>query len=114
MFGIATEAQLDTTRRWSQHVRSDNQRVIHNTNELVTVVNRTFAEVRLNGHFEIARTHAISTIAFERVRVSLRMDQCLSAVESLYFLVSSAGPISQTACRVGKRIADGRFYRQPT
>ena len=127
VFGIATEAQLDTTRRWIQQVRSDNQRVIHNTNELVTVVNHMFAEVRLNGkHIRdievyISKLHghmptwtAISTITFERVRVSLRIDQCLSAVESLYFLVSSAGPISQTACRVGKRIADGRFYHQPT
>ena len=48
VFGIATEAHMDTTRRWIQQVRYDNQRVIHNTNELVTVVNHTFAEVRLN------------------------------------------------------------------
>ena len=92
---------MDVTRR------SDNQRVIHNTNELVTVVNHTFAEVRLNRkhirdievyisklHGHVTTWTAISTIAFKRVRVSLGIDQCLSALESLQFLVSSAGPIS--------------------
>ena len=36
VFGVATEAPVDATRRWIQQVRSDNQRVIHKTNELVT------------------------------------------------------------------------------
>ena len=97
VFGIVTEAQMDTTRHWIQQVRSDNERVIHNTNELVTVVNHTFAEVRLNRkhlrdieayisklHEHMTTWTAISTIAFERVRVSLRIDQCLSALESIH------------------------------
>ena len=89
---------MDTTRRWIQQVRYDNQRVIHNTNELVTVVNHTFAEVRLDRkhirdievyvsklHGHMTTWIAISTIAFERVCVSLRIDQCLLALESYNF-----------------------------
>ena len=78
-------------------MRSNNQRVIHKTNELVTVVNHTFAELRLNRehirdieayisklHDRIARWTATSTISFERVRANLRIDQCLSALESVH------------------------------
>ena len=97
VFGVATEALLDATRRWIQQVRSDNQRAIHKTNELVTVVNHTFTELLLNRehildieayiaklHDRITRWTAIFTIAFERVRASLRIDQCLSALKSVY------------------------------
>ena len=85
---------MEATRSWIQQVRSDNQRIIHQTNELVTVVNHTFAELRLNRehirdieayisklHDRITRWTAISTIAFERVRASLRIYQCLPVLE---------------------------------
>ena len=60
-------------------------------------MNRTFAELRLNREHirdieayisqlrdRIRKWIAISTIAFERVRASLRIDQYLSALESVH------------------------------
>ena len=73
---------MEATRRWIQQVRSDNQRIIHQTNELVTVVNHMFAELRLNReHIRdieayISKLHdriTRWTAAFERVRASLRV-----------------------------------------
>ena len=97
VFGVATEAQVDVTKRWIQQVRVENQRILHKTNDLITVVNHTFAELQLNRkhirdiedyisqlHAQLVKWTSISTIAFERVRASLRIDQCLSALESVH------------------------------
>ena len=47
VFGLATTAELMESRRWIEQVRTNNIRVLHKTNERVSVVNQTFSEIRL-------------------------------------------------------------------
>ena len=87
VFGLATTAELMECRRWIEQVRANNIRVLHKTNELVSVVNQTFSEIRLNRkHIQnmqmyipdiykhITTWQTLSGIAYERLHENIRID----------------------------------------
>ena len=99
VFGLATTAELMESRRWIEQVRMNNIRVLHKTNELVSVVNHTFSEIRLNRkHIQgmqmyiadmynhITTWQTLSEVAYERLHANIRIDECLSALESTQLL----------------------------
>ena len=87
VFGLATTAELMESRRWIEQVRTNNIRVSHKTNELVSVVNHTFSEIRLNRkHIQgmemniadmynhITTWQTLSELAYERLHANIRID----------------------------------------
>ena len=87
------------SRRWIEQVRTNNIRVSHKTNELVSVVNHTFSEIRLNRkpiqgmqmyiadmYNHITTWQTLSELAYERLHANIRIDECLSALESTQLL----------------------------
>ena len=88
IFGLATSNQVDISRQMIKLVRASNQHIIHQTNNMVTVINQTFNEMVLNRQHiqDVERslsdlyTHvntwiAVRHVAWGRISASLQIDR---------------------------------------
>lgn len=95
IFGLATSNQVDISRQMIKLVRASNQHIIHQTNNMVTVINQTYNEMVLNRQHiqDVERslsdlyTHvntwiAVRHVAWGRISASLQIDRCFNLIES--------------------------------
>ena len=98
VFGVATSKQVETNRRMIQLVRASNKQIIHQSNKMVTVINQTYHEIishrrhiqevekTLSELFRHIKTWiSLQNVALEQIRAGLRIDRCLSLLESAHF-----------------------------
>ena len=98
VFGVATSKQVETNRRMIQLVRASNKQIIHQSNKMVTVINQTYNEIishrrhiqevekSLSELFLHIKTWiSLHNVALEEIRAGLRIDRCLSLLESAHF-----------------------------
>ena len=95
LFGEATSADIQTSRHLIQQIRESNKQVLHNANELVSVINQTYNELSLHRthlldieksvtklYAQVNTLQRVSAIRFERLRSSISIDRSLSLLES--------------------------------
>ena len=98
VFGVATSEQIETSRKMIQLVRASNKQILHQSNKMVTVINQTYHEIILHQEHIVKVEKAISelyvhvqswialhNVALEKIRAGLRIDRCLSLLESAHF-----------------------------
>ena len=97
-FDVATSKQVETNRRMIQLVRASNQQMIHQSNKMVTVINQTYNEIISHQqhimevgkilselYVHVQKWVSLHNVALEQIRAGLRIDRCLSLLESAHF-----------------------------
>ena len=83
LFGLATEEQVKECRRYVERAASENKKVMHSFNDLVTVVNKSYEQIHLN------RQHITALESY----VSKLQDQVLGLQDDVNRTRSLAGRV---------------------
>ena len=99
LFGLATSNQVQISRQMINIIRTSNKHIIHQTNNMVSVINQTYNEMKLNrrhiqdGEDSLSALYdhvntwfTVRQVAWSRISAGLHIDRCFDLLESAQIL----------------------------